>query len=191
METKNILLIAAIGLGAYAFTQMQTKEPRFMVPGVGYVPVSLLPSYGYVQMPNGQWYAQSQVDAATVAAGGTPGTSYSSGMQIFNDIMGILNTVAPLVTNVITLVTNANRTASINQILSKYSDITSPNYIPMFQYTAQDLQSMSNSQLQQLLDTGQINGIYGMCSEGGRLLRGGHSLGGSLLAHCRWGTKPK
>jgi hypothetical protein len=191
METKNILLIAAVGLGAFALYNMYGGgEPKFFVPGFGYVPESQLPSMGYRNI-GGQWYSQAQIDAAAAQAGVPPGTTIDPTMQTWNTIVSILNSLVPLVTTIITVVTTANKDQAITQILYKYTNTASPDYNSAFPYTQAQLENMTVAQLQTILDTGQISSIYGLCSQAGAELRAGSAWGGKTLAHCRWGTKPK
>lgn len=153
MDKNTLLLIAAAGLAYLAMTN-QEKEHYFNVPGIGPVPESALPGLGYVKM-NGQWYTAAAVNAAAIQAGGTPGQTITEGTAIFNTIMTILQTGFNLYTQ-ITQITQANRAQAIQQILDKYTSLTSPDYIPMFQYTNQDLQGMTIGQLQTILDTGSL-----------------------------------
>jgi len=182
METKNLILIAAVGLGAFAAYSFLSKNNKYYVPGVGYVNITELPNYGYRNI-GGKWYSQSQIDAAVGQAGGTPGTNLMPGTDIFNTVMNILGTLIPLTQNVVNLIVSAtNRPQSIQAILDKYSDPNSPDFIPAFQYTEYDLQQLSNNQLQSIFDYGfiqpGITGIEFSCSDAG-----------SRLNACRWEDK--
>lgn len=165
METNQLILLAALGLGGFALYRIyqQPDEPRFYVPGVGYVPVSELPTYGY-QNVGGNWYSDAQVNAAAGQVGLPPGTTVSPGTQTFLDIVAILQTVAPLVSNVITTVTGSvNKQQVIQQILANYNDPNHPAYYtnPNDRYTQQQLGGMTNQQLQDILNYGYtINGIH-------------------------------
>ena len=195
MENDKIILYGALAIGAYAAFNLYKagQEQKFYVPGQGYVPVSQLPGLGYVNI-DGKWYTQAQVNAAAGTVGLPPGTVLDPTMSTWNDIVAILNGLIPLVTTIITTVTDANRSQAIQQILSKYTDSNSPDYIPSFAYpTAASMTSLTNPQLKSLLDTGAINGIFGIhytCSDAGRDLDAGLSIGGKMLSHCRWGTNP-
>ncbi len=154
MDNQTIfLLIAAGGLAFLAMTNKE-QEHYFNVPGVGPVPESALPAMGYTKI-GGQWYLSTAVNDAAIQAGGTPGQTINEGTQIFNAIMSILQTGFNLYIK-ITQITSANKTEAINQILDKYNNATSPDFIPMFAYTSQDLQAMTIGQLQKILDTGQL-----------------------------------
>ena len=61
MDRTTILVIG--GLALVWMAMRGTNEPKYFVPGVGAVPVSQLPSYGY-QYVNGNWYSQSQTAVA-------------------------------------------------------------------------------------------------------------------------------
>jgi hypothetical protein len=161
MENKNLVLLGAGLVMAYVFfSNAGENEKMFYVDGLGYIKESELPSYGY-QMVNGQWYSAQQIAQASNQAGVPAGTTIDPTMATWNTIVSILNGLIPVVTQVVTLVTTQNKQQAIQQILAKYTVLSSPDYIPMFAYTEADLQLFSIQQLQKLLDTGTINGING------------------------------
>jgi hypothetical protein len=94
MDNKT-LIIGAVLLGAFYLSSGGQKEQRYMVPGVGYVPESQLPSYGYVNV-GGKWYSQAQVDAAAAAAGVSAG-NVTPGSIAWNAIKAILAGSIPLI----------------------------------------------------------------------------------------------
>jgi len=146
---------------AYVFLSKGGGEQKFYVEGVGYVLESQLSGYGY-QMVNGQWYSAEQIASASAQAGVPPGTTVDPTMATWNTILQILNGLIPLATTIITEVTNANRTQAMNQIIAKYTVISSPDYVPMFGYFSHEsMAGLTNAQLKKLLDTGGIAGIYG------------------------------
>ena len=160
MDNKTLLLIAAAGLVAYSFIGKKTAN-KFYVPGHGYVEESMLPQLGYTKL-NGQWYSQSDVNYAAAQAGLPPGTPVDSTMAIFNTIMQLLAAAVPLVSSIVTQVTNANRDQVMEQIITKYTSPASPYWQMVFNYpTKQSMAGLTNAQLQKLLDTGSIAGIYG------------------------------
>jgi hypothetical protein len=161
METKNMLLAAAAFLAFYSFYGGGNKEKRYFVPGVGYVKESELEDYGYQYVPElGGWYSQSQIDAAVVQAGGQSGSPITSGTTIFNDVIGILTTLAPLAFNVVNLIVSAsNKPQVIEEILRKQNDPSEPHYYSWPKFTESELQAMSLSQLQNYLDSATITSI--------------------------------
>jgi len=165
MENKNLMLLGAGLVVAYVFliktNEEANGEPKFYVDGVGYVKESQLAGYGY-QKVNGQWYSASQIASASASAGVPPGTTIDPTMATWNTIVQILNGLIPLATTIITQVTQANRQQAIQQILAKYTVATSPDYVPMFgYYDAQSMAHLTNAQLQTLLNTGGIAGVFG------------------------------
>tara|TARA_R110000751_G_scaffold135596_1_gene238434 strand:- start:721 stop:1272 length:552 start_codon:yes stop_codon:yes gene_type:complete len=165
MDNKNLMLLGAGLVVAYVFliktNESGDGEREFYVDGVGYVKESQLAGYGY-QKVNGQWYSAAQIAAASAQAGVPPGTTVDPTMATWNTILQILNGLIPLATTIITTVTQANRQATIQQILAKYTSPASPDYVPMFGYfDAQSMAHLTIPQLQKLLDTGGIAGIFG------------------------------
>lgn len=164
MDNKTLLLLAAAGLVAFVFLGKNgsSGENKYYVPGTGYVNESQLPSYGYTKL-DGQWYTTSEVNYATAQAGLPPGTQVDSTMAIFNTIMQFLAAAVPLVTSIVTQVTNANRDKTMDDIIFKYTSPTSIYWQMVFAYpTKASMSNLTNQQLQKLLDTGSIAGIYGI-----------------------------
>lgn len=165
MDNKNLMLLGAGLVVAYVFlikaNDAGDGEPQFYVDGVGYVKESQLAGYGY-QKVNGQWYSASQIASASAQAGVPPGTTIDPTMATWNTIIQILNGLIPLATTIITQVTQANRQQAMQQIIAKYTNPSSPDYVPMFGYfSEQSMAHLTNAQLQTLLDTGGIAGVFG------------------------------
>ena len=164
IDKKTLLIIGAMGIGAYYFMSGSSGSgSKFYVPGHGYVDEHQLPSMGY-QKVNGQWYSPAQISSATNQAGYPSGTPVNETMQTFNDIMAVLNQLIPLAINTVNLIVNSNNRPQVMQaIIQKYTNPASPDFIPMFPYpSSQYMTSLTNAQLQTLLNTGGINGINGI-----------------------------
>jgi len=164
MDNKNLMMLGAGLVVAYVFLMKKNDsggEREFYVDGVGYVKESQLPNYGYQQV-NGQWYSASQIASASAQAGVPAGTTVDPTMATWNTIVQILNGLIPLATTIITTVTQANRQQAMQQIIAKYTNPSSPDYVPMFGYfSEQSMAHLTNAQLQTLLDTGGIAGVFG------------------------------
>lgn len=155
MDNTTLAIIAAIGLGAIVLMRTGNREQMFYVPGVGNVPESQLPNYGY-QKFNGLWYSSSQIQAVMAQAGVQPGTTVTPGTTTWNTIATILSTLIGLTTTIITEVNNANRIQAINDILAKYTEPSSSSYNANFPYTRTQLEAFTNQQLQNILNTGTL-----------------------------------
>lgn len=155
MDNNNLIIGAIIGLGIVTLMKTGGGEKTFFIPGIGNVPQSQLPNYGYVLF-NGLWYHQTQIDAVMAQAGVSPGTTVSPGSSTWNTIASILGTLIGLTTTIITEVTNANRQQAINDILVKYTEPTSASYNASFPYTRAQLDVLTNPQLKQILTTGHL-----------------------------------
>ena len=193
IDNKTLLIIGAMGIGAYIYLDKGSSGGfKFYVPGQGYVDEKYLPGLGY-QKVNGMWYSPAQINNATTGAGYPSGTPVNETMQIFNDIMAILTTLIPLTISTVNLIVNStNRNQVIETIWQKFTDWQSPDFIPMWWATKSDLQAMTNAELQNVLDDGLINGIYGIhnCSTHGKNLKvKNSSKAGRGLANCRWYPK--
>lgn len=159
MDTKTIVIIGGLAL---LYMSMGKKtgsgEKRYYVQPYGWVYESQLPSLGYTNI-GGTWYSSAQVNYAYGQAGVTSGTNVNYGSNEWYAIMNILNSLVGLTTTIITTVTTVteqNKTQAINDILAKYTDPSSPNFVPMFQYTRSDLEAMTVQQLQTILDRGYL-----------------------------------
>lgn len=104
---NKILIGGAALLAFYMFSTMnKTGEKKYYVPGTGYVPESQLASLGYVNV-GGQWYSQSQVNAAAGQAGVSAG-NVQPGTAAWTAIQNILLGTIPLATTIINTTTNTN-----------------------------------------------------------------------------------
>jgi hypothetical protein len=161
METKTMLLIAALGLAVLSFSGAGAGGKKYFVPGVGYVLESELGDYGYVYVAElDGYYSQSQIDSAVIQAGGTSGQTIDSGMAIFSTVMGILTAVTPLAMTAVKLIVNAtNKPQVVEEILKKQQDPSEPHYYSWPKPTEAELNAMSLSQLQNYLDNAVISSI--------------------------------
>lgn len=125
-------------------------ENMFFVPGVGEVPESALPGLGYVKF-NGRWFSQADIAAAAAANGVTTSGNIDIETQTGLDIfLTLLNAGAAIVTTVIT--NNAAIKADlIEEIMTKYTLLISPNYTPTFPYTETQLNGFTIANLRLIL----------------------------------------
>jgi hypothetical protein len=75
----------------------------------------------------------------------------------------------------------SDKEALANQIILKYTIISSPDYIFDFPYTKESLLLLSVPELEQILANGQLVSIGATCSEYGAMLRAGSPMGGKGL----------
>lgn len=150
MDNKTLIILGAIALG-YFFITSGNRQQKWWYNGQ-WLTAQQLQAMGLQQVGN-QWYSQQQINYAYQQAGVNPNTQVNEGTSIWYDIVMVLNTLTPIITNIITLVTSTNKPQAIQQILDCKTNPSSPYYVPMYQYTQQDLEAMTNSQLQAILDT--------------------------------------
>jgi hypothetical protein len=158
MDNKTLLIAGGIALLYFTMSKKKSGGQKFYVSPYGWVDESQLPSLGYTNV-GGTWYSSGQINYAYGQAGVPSGTNVQYGSTDWYSIMNILNSLVGLTTTVIstiTTVTQNNKAQAIDEILAKYTDPNSANFIPMFLYTRQDLEGMTVSQLQTILDRGYL-----------------------------------
>lgn len=158
MDNKTLLIAGGLVLLYFTMSKKKSGGQKFYVSPYGWVDESQLPSLGYTNV-GGTWYSSGQISYAYGQAGVPAGSTVNYGTSDWYSVMQILQTLAGLTTTIIqqvTTVTQNNKAQAINEILAKYTDPSSPNFIPMFLYTRQDLEGMTVSQLQSILDNGYL-----------------------------------
>lgn len=79
-----------------------------------------------------------------------------------------------------------DKEAIANQIILKYTIVSSPDYISDFPYTKESLLLLTIPELEMILMNGSLVSINGACNKYGELLRMGESVGGrGLRCKCQ------
>lgn len=147
-ETLAILIFGAAAI--YYMTPKAEPENMFFVPGVGDVPESELPEYGYIKY-NGKWFKKSDIIQAAQSNGMTsPGNIDVNTQQGFDIFMTLLNAGLGLTSTIIAN-TVQRKADLIEQIETKYTLTVSSSYDPNFPFTTTQLNALTIPKLEKVL----------------------------------------
>jgi hypothetical protein len=161
MKQNKILLFGAIGVGAYLLLSGKTGgsgggggQQMFTLPDGRRVPVSQLPSLGYVQY-QGQWYHQSQLTVPNMPSGTDPNSpqwlnilnaALQAGTQLYTMSSELAAQLSKSIKSTAVDWNNSNVTIVVKYGYQTYNGIVNPTTNVTKTYSDQQITISGNGQ---------------------------------------------